>query len=490
MLKFLSILAVLAVIFETTGCGGSPALDGSSASELSSEIDSFTPRVKGANTALFVKVQEDINQITGSYLDEAIGWANQEPECDGWCMALILSESLASSESRSLVSDRLRWARRGHPFRRLGGIPTVPGWRGYFGAIESLVSKGKSYDGRYTLAGGAIRLGIKESIFRDISRLDSPGSFLEVGAVLPVVLPEAKGEPGSLDPAKERTLLVGSDKFGHFLATGFEYLEAYLETLSEIKRTQEDAPDAESRALFATLLRGVLSEVTLLGGWTARVFSYADLAANYSGFIFFREIVEGRSPYLSRDEATGKWRRGPTPFVWENFMDAGWDEGINCSHYYPSVLGRDDFQRKIAGQIVELSRAAKENLTCPIGIDECANLWRFYREKYGIQIAETLVSPQCSEVARGMRPKTQLTSADLDKDRPYYESIGFYSGTEITRRSKEWCKSSRDHIREARCERKRGEYTSVESCMEQRPRNDVEAFRCEMDGTDLAGWAL
>ena len=490
MLNFLSILAILTLVIENIGCGRSPALDGRSASELSSEVDSFTPRVKGADKAFFGRVQGDINQITGSYLDEAIAWANQEPGCDGWCMALILSETLASSGSRSLVSNRLISARRGYPFRRLGGIPTVPGWRGYFGAIESLVSKGKSYDGRYTLASGAIRLGIRESIFRDISRLDSPGSFLEVGAVLPVVLPEAHGGMGSFDPPKEATFLIGSDKFGHFLATGFEYLEAYLETLSEIKKTQGETPDAETRALFATLLRGVLSEVTLLGGWTARVFSYADLAANYSGFIFFREIVEGHSPYLSRDQVTGQWRRGPTPFVWENFMDAGWDEGINCSHYYPSVLGRDDFQRKIADQIVHLSQEAKENLTCPIGSDACANLWRFYQEKYGIKVAETLVSPQCSEEARGMRPKTQLTTADLDKDRPYYESIGFYSGTEITRRSKEWCMSSRDKIREARCERKRGEFDSLESCLKQSPRNDVEAFRCEMDGTDLAGWAL
>lgn len=487
MTTVIKVCATLGLFWAAAGCGHEAAEKDRETSRLASEVDSFTPRIMPRADGAAQHALLELNRITRIYFEEAVAWANRQADCDGWCMALILSETLASSEERSLVEKRLEWARKGKPHARVGAFPPVPGWRGYAGAIESLVSRGKSHDGRFTLDEGPWRLAIKDSIFREIGPLDSPGSFLEVGSVLAVAMPprgkDARG-------AVAEVSLIGSDKLGHFLATGFEYLEAYTETLAEIQAADRPHSDASARALFATLQRGILSEVTVLGGWTARVFSYADLAANYAGFLFYQEIMEGHSPYLSQDPRTGVWRLGNHPFLWETVMNPGWDEGINCSHYYASVLGRDDFQRKIVKSLVELGQAAERDLVCPVSTDACRAVWRFFSAHYGEEVARTLVSPQCREVARGTRLKVRFSKRDLNQDRVYYDHMGFYSGSAITRWAQEWCASLRDRLREARCDREEPRDLSREDCLAKMVRRDIETFRCAMDGTDLAGWAL
>jgi hypothetical protein len=77
-------------------------------------------------------------------------------------------------------------------------------------------------------------------------------------------------------------IYVGTDKPGHIFQTGYEYYTKY-----------EDARAGgadEASALAAAIRYGVLTEKGLYGIMLTGVYSNADLAANYAGLMFFRNL--------------------------------------------------------------------------------------------------------------------------------------------------------------------------------------------------------
>jgi hypothetical protein len=460
-----------------------PKIGGASQdSTLASEVDSFTPRTMDVDLAKSKKALLSIDDVTNTYLDEAIAWAGRQESCSGRCMALIVSETLASSGSAKIATEKLEQIRKGAPYRRWGAPPQFPGWRGYFGAIEPLISKGQTTDGRFKLDGGIVRLPLQESVFQGISYKDSPGSFLEVGAVLPYEMPR---KPLSFRSGER--LFIGSDKFGHFLSTGYEYLEAYLETYDETIAADLTPEQAEKRAVFATAVRGLLTESTILGGWTSRVFSFGDLAANYAGFVFFKDIVDGKSPYVVYDSSLKKWRRGPQKFTWVDFVSPAWDEGINCSHFLPSIIGDNDLQQKVIAHYVAYAKKTGKDLSCPAIQESCNEIVESYRKKFGPALSETLISPTCRETAGGLT-RIKLTDADLRKDSDHYDRMGIYSGLTVKEQAKTWCRTQRDALVKERCESRTIEFGSMDLCMQKIKRVTSEGFRCELDTKDFAGW--
>lgn len=451
-------------------------------SQLASEVDSFTPRTQEVDMEKSRKALAIIDDVTNAYLDEAVSWAQRQGGCSSRCMAYIVSETLASSGSSKLATEKLDQIAKGAPYRRWGAPPQFPGWRGYFGAIEPLISKGKTTDGRFKLEDGIVRLPLQESVFQGISYKDSPGSFLEVGAVLPYEMPR---RPFSFRSGER--LFIGSDKFGHFLSTGYEYLEAYLETFDETVAAKLTTEEAEKRALFATSVRGLLTEATILGGWTSRVFSYGDLSANYAGFLFFKDIVDGKSPYVTYDKNLKKWVRGPQKFSWVDLVSPAWDEGINCSHFFPSIVGDNDLQQKVVSHYVAYAKKTGKDLSCPAIQESCQEIVESYRKKFGSIVSETLISPTCREVAGGLT-RIKLSDKDLKKDAEYYDRIGIYSGLTIKEQAKTWCRSQREALVKERCESRKEEFGGMESCIQKIKRVTSERFRCELDSTDFAGW--
>ena len=117
-------------------------------------------------------------------------------------------------------------------------------------------------------------------------------------------------------------LLVGLDKLGHFLGQGWFYAREY-----EALRARD--PSATEAQILARLREyGHRLEAGYQGLAGTGVYSYADLAANWQGFLFYRSLWDGPAPYLV---ATGGHYRVARAFhILDHATDA-WDELENPS---------------------------------------------------------------------------------------------------------------------------------------------------------------
>ena len=135
------------------------------------------------------------------------------------------------------------------------------------------------------------------------------------------------------------TTEIGTDKLGHFLTQGYsEYLDLkYVETKDVRKIMSQRSSISSERGGF--------------GGATTGVVSYADHAANIHGFNFWHRLCgltsKDRSDadrahfkerrcypdsYLMCEK--GNWVRNPKNKIdLRDFIDASWDESINCNSY-------------------------------------------------------------------------------------------------------------------------------------------------------------
>ncbi len=171
---------------------------------------------------------------------------------------------------------------------------------------------------------------------------------------------------------------VGADKFGHFFSEGWKFYRYHY----------EDRDD-----LDATLLRGALMEVSYYGSLATAVYSYADLVANFQGMRFWNAVL-GQHP----DVLTG---RRPAPLVacrsghfqvvgtfdWRDYVDAAWDEAINC----------DDFA---APELIQRVRARLPQ-GAPLGCFTTGNDLSALRARYG-RWSRALLNPRSGVVRSGL----------------------------------------------------------------------------------------
>lgn len=132
---------------------------------------------------------------------------------------------------------------------------------------------------------------------------------------------------------------MGTDKLGHFTAEGIHYYYTYRSAL-ESGMTQADAVAAAVR----TGTDGPMSERGMLGMVGNADYSNADLAANFAGFLFYRNLTEpvrirGATcpPLLVRDGDV--WRPAPDarpdhPFF-VRFVSDHLDEALNPGYFEP-----------------------------------------------------------------------------------------------------------------------------------------------------------
>lgn len=132
-------------------------------------------------------------------------------------------------------------------------------------------------------------------------------------------------------------VVIGLDKLGHFLAQGYGYHVRY----SELTRVPEALRLAALREL------GHETELRQLGLATGGVYSFADLAANWAGFIFFSALfddvdVEGdkHSRYFIAN-GDGTYRR-VRDFHWSEWIRPDWDEALN-----PAAVAERELYDKI-----------------------------------------------------------------------------------------------------------------------------------------------
>ncbi|MEY4580317.1 MAG: hypothetical protein RL701_5020 [Pseudomonadota bacterium] len=117
---------------------------------------------------------------------------------------------------------------------------------------------------------------------------------------------------------------MGIDKLGHYLAQGFQYYEYYQQLDPRLT--------VEARAQ-AVRVYGHKQEYAQLGIATGGVYSYADLAANWSGMLFFLALfddvaLEGvtHARLIAPD---GHGYKRARAFHWAEWVSADWDEVQN-----------------------------------------------------------------------------------------------------------------------------------------------------------------
>lgn len=115
----------------------------------------------------------------------------------------------------------------------------------------------------------------------------------------------------------------GADKWSHFFRLGYRYW------------TRSDGGRDEAKAIRL----GTRSERHGIGYWTSGAFSYADLAANYDGYRFFRAVLADpgapeQDPYFAVEGDRLVWRR---PFRSADYVSEDWDEYLNPCFYRPHL---------------------------------------------------------------------------------------------------------------------------------------------------------
>lgn len=166
---------------------------------------------------------------------------------------------------------------------------------------------------------------------------------------------------------------IGTDKIEHFMTEGFEYYQKQLEggTLEEI------------------LAIGAAEENTLYGLMASGVKSYGDLAANYSGYLFWKNVLDGENPYFRCVE--GRWQQA-RQFNWNEYVNPMWDESINCSDYLTEPM-RATVARNVRELLAQSSSLAQ---SCPVLPAQCARAREWITSAV---VRAQVISPVCLSVS-------------------------------------------------------------------------------------------
>jgi hypothetical protein len=232
----------------------------------------------------------------------------------------VLKEDAAVCSKAKLRQEILRWIRPD---------PT--------GQIEVWLEITKEVD--------RAKVGLRKSIYQDVGFFTAP--------VLNLV-----GLGRSIKLAGQ---IVGSDKIGHFFMQGLEFFDL-----------------VQSGNSIENVLKKHHGEDGVWGLTTSGVFSYSDIAADYSGYLFWNELTQGKNPYYKCDEKKG-WVLN-REFNWAEYVNPAWDEAINCSSMRPKIQAKVD------------SYLEKHGMKCPMIDGAC-------KKVLALDHSEYFISPKCKESA-------------------------------------------------------------------------------------------
>lgn len=172
--------------------------------------------------------------------------------------------------------------------------------------------------------------------------------------------------------------IIGSDKIGHFTGIGWEYYKKSV---------------LEGEGDLSAIKYGEGTEKGLFGKRTTGVYSYGDLAANYKGMIFWKNLLYGSNPYI--ECKNNKWAQR-RKFDWRDHIDHGMDEGINCNIWADKIKKTVTKNLKTL-EIIELLRKNKAEYSpgCPVKEELCKPMVKKYIRLYGKTVAKRIISPRC-----------------------------------------------------------------------------------------------
>ncbi len=178
---------------------------------------------------------------------------------------------------------------------------------------------------------------------------------------------------------QNKNITVGLDKVDHFLSNGFSYYTTFTQAEGTVPEKLNTALDL-----------GVGQEEGMWGLRGTGVKSYGDMAANYSGFLMYRDLLDGQgpaAPAISCNAATGTYSLTPGKEVdIRKYATEGWDEGTNCSSF-----------KNIESARVIAQAAKAKGMTCPISTPDCMKLRQIYPE----EVAAKILSGKCAQGFQG-----------------------------------------------------------------------------------------
>jgi len=182
---------------------------------------------------------------------------------------------------------------------------------------------------------------------------------------------------------------VGTDKFGHFHDLGHIYYKDYLS-----RRRGGQAEEKAIAGVISTWSRGPISEGAGIGNLATGVYSNADLAVNYLGYKFYRNMTEpvmlqGKTypPMLVRDGERWKFNKhvGPTTDFMKPYFSDHLNEALNPCVYTADVrFGVENRIRDIAPQILAFYRDEDGKQRPKVWFDgKVEETWTYWGEDYG-----------------------------------------------------------------------------------------------------------
>ncbi len=163
-------------------------------------------------------------------------------------------------------------------------------------------------------------------------------------------------------------LVIGGDKFAHFLSTGY----MYYDLVKNYSKSYQDI-----------LAFGEQTEFGIYGMGLTGIYSYADLAANEAGFHFWNNLIEGENPYIVCKD--NKWQFNKKHvFDWGEYVTPAWDEGINCNKLSSPQLEKEYLLYELTSNV------------CPLKWDYCEEMLSHYKDK---EVAKRLINPICWDPA-------------------------------------------------------------------------------------------
>lgn len=160
---------------------------------------------------------------------------------------------------------------------------------------------------------------------------------------------------------------LGLDKISHMFGNGFMLYSASLKFKNQ------------NEAVKAALKEGLSQENGMWGLAGTSVKSYGDLAADYNGYLFYKNIYGSKDSYITC--ANGVYKQIKS-FNLLEYVDDSWDEAINCSSF------SDVKTQKIISENIRKITDGKE---CPLNQSICSEL----RIKYGEDVASFILHPNC-----------------------------------------------------------------------------------------------
>lgn len=124
--------------------------------------------------------------------------------------------------------------------------------------------------------------------------------------------------------------VVGIDKVNHFIREGLEHWRAAQRpdlNIAAIMRKELGPPRRQFR----------WNEYGLKGWSLTGVLAYADLAASYSGYRFWSDLLalDRDGSFIERDAAGGFVQ--VRPFRFAAYVNDAWDESLNCSEFHATL---------------------------------------------------------------------------------------------------------------------------------------------------------